>query len=85
MFYHFEKGWNTAQLFRNFNKLFGDTNLTDEKGRGRPSNFDDQVLLTTVKEDESLTTRMLAEDFNVDHTNIVRRLQKLGKVWKLAG
>ena len=28
---------------------------------------------------------MLAEDLNVDHSNIVRRFKKLGKVWKLAG
>ncbi|CAK9818532.1 Histone-lysine N-methyltransferase SETMAR [Anthophora plagiata] len=63
----------------------GDTNLADEKRRGRPSNFDDQAILTPVKEDESLTTRMLAEDFNVDHPTIVRCLKKLGKVWKLAG
>ena len=43
----------------------GDTNLANEKGRGRPSNFDDQALLATVEEDESLTIRMFAEDFNV--------------------
>jgi hypothetical protein len=28
---------------------------------------------------------MLAEQFDVDHSTIVRRLKKLGKVWKLAG
>ncbi|CAD1468581.1 unnamed protein product [Heterotrigona itama] len=61
------------------------SNLADEKGSGQPSNFDDQALLAAVEEDEILTTRMLAEDFNVDHSTIVRRLKKLGKVWKLAG
>jgi transposase len=61
----------------------GDTSLEDKSGRGRPSDFDDQGLLAAVEEDESLTTRMLAEDFNVDHSTIVRRLKKLGKVWKL--
>jgi len=59
--------------------------LEGKPGRGRPSDFDDQALLAAVEEDESLTTRMLAEDFNVDHSTIVRRLEKLGKVWKLAG
>ena len=63
----------------------GDTNLEDEEGRGRPSDFDDDVLLETVEEDESLTTRMLAEQFDVNHSTIVRCLKKLGKVWKLAG
>ena len=63
----------------------GDTSLEDKPGRGRPSDFDDQALLAAVEEDESLTTRILAEQFNVDHSTIVRRLKKLGKVWKLAG
>ena len=62
----------------------GDTNLVDEEGRGRLSNFDDQELLAAVEEDESLTTRMLTVDFNVDHLTIVRRLKTLGQVWKLA-
>ena len=36
-----------------FNKFkSGDTNLADEKGRGRPSNFNDQALLKAVEEDE---------------------------------
>ena len=61
------------------------TSLEDEEGRGRLSNFEDQALLQAVEEDESLTTRMLAEQFNVDHSTIVRRLRDLGKVWKLAG
>ena len=52
-------------------------------GRGRPSYFNEQALLAAVEEDESMTTRMLVEDFNVDQSTIVR-LKKLGKVWKLA-
>ena len=102
--YHFEKGWNATQSFRDLNEVFGkgtiresqverwfekfksgDTNFADEEGRGRPSNLNDQALLVAVEEDESLTTRILVEDFNVDHSTIVRRLKKLGKVWKLAG
>ncbi|KAJ8962291.1 hypothetical protein NQ318_018270 [Aromia moschata] len=57
----------------------GDVNLTDEEERGRPSDFDDQALLTAVKEDESLTSRMLAEDFNGNQSTIVTRLTKLVK------
>ena len=63
----------------------GDTSFEDKAGRGRPSDFDDKALLAAVEEDESLTTRMLAGDFNVNQSTIVRRLKKLGKVWKLAG
>ncbi|CAJ0950922.1 unnamed protein product, partial [Mesorhabditis belari] len=63
----------------------GNTSVDDEPGRGRPSEFDDKALLEAVEEDESLTTRMLADEFNVDQSTIVRHLKKLGKVWKLAG
>ena len=74
-----------SQAERWFKKFkSGDTNLADEEGRGRPSNFEDLALLAAVEEDESLTTRMLAENFNVNHSTIVRHLTKLGKVWKLA-
>uniref|UniRef100_A0A914CD66 Mos1 transposase HTH domain-containing protein n=1 Tax=Acrobeloides nanus TaxID=290746 RepID=A0A914CD66_9BILA len=66
--------------FRRFKS--GNTSLEDEEGRGRRSDFDDQALLAAVEEDESLTTRMLAEQFDVDHSTIVRRLKKLGKVWE---
>ena len=55
--------------FRRFKS--GNTSLEDEKGRGRPSDFDDQALLDAVEEDESLTTRILAEMFNVDQSTIV--------------
>ena len=54
-----------------------DTNLADEEGRGRPTNIDDQALLVAIEDDESLTTRILPEDFNVNHSTIVRRLEKL--------
>jgi histone-lysine N-methyltransferase SETMAR len=63
----------------------GDTSLEDKEGRGRPSDFDDNALIQAVEEDESLTTRMLAEQFDVDQSTIVRHLKKLGKVWKLGG
>ena len=58
----------------------GDTSLEDEEGRGRCSDFDDQALLDAVEEDESFTTQMLAEQFEVGVGTIFRRLKKLGKV-----
>uniref|UniRef100_A0A914CTZ3 PheRS DNA binding domain-containing protein n=1 Tax=Acrobeloides nanus TaxID=290746 RepID=A0A914CTZ3_9BILA len=47
--------------------------------KGWTSDFEDAALLETVEEDESLTTRMLAEQFDVDHSTIVGRLKKLRK------
>uniref|UniRef100_A0A1B0AZC9 Mos1 transposase HTH domain-containing protein n=1 Tax=Glossina palpalis gambiensis TaxID=67801 RepID=A0A1B0AZC9_9MUSC len=93
--YHFEKGWEAAQSFPDLNKLFGAdaiserrcrqwfahfTSLEDKPGRGRPSDFDDQASLTAVEGADSLKTRMLADNFNVHHSTIVRRLKKLRKV-----
>ena len=46
----------------------GDTSLEDKSGRGRLSGFDNQSLLVAVEENENLTTRILAEEFNVDHS-----------------
>ncbi|CAF0983929.1 unnamed protein product [Didymodactylos carnosus] len=74
------------QVRRWFNRFkSGNTSLEDEEGRDRPSDFDNQALLQAVEEDESLTTRMLAEQFDVAQSTIVRRLKKLGKVWTLVG
>lgn len=67
-----------SQVERWFKKFkSGDTNLADEEGRGRPSNFNDKALMTAVKENDKLTTRTLAKDFNVNHSTIVRRLKKI--------
>ncbi|CAF0955466.1 unnamed protein product, partial [Didymodactylos carnosus] len=49
---------------------YNKSSLEDEEGRGRPSDFDDQALLQAVEEDESLTTRMLAEQFDVAQSTI---------------
>ncbi|PRD20649.1 UNVERIFIED_CONTAM: Histone-lysine N-methyltransferase SETMAR [Trichonephila clavipes] len=65
--------------------ILADTSFEDKPGIGRSSDFDDQALLAAVEEDESLRTRMMAEDFNVNQSTVVRRLKKLGKVWKIAG
>ena len=75
-----------SQVERWFQKFkSGNMRLNDDERIGRPSNFDDQALLIAVEEDESLTTRTLAETFNVNQSTISRRLKKLGKVWKLSG
>ena len=58
----------------------GDTSLEDKLGKGRPSDFDFQALLAAVEEDERLTTRMLADNFNMDYSTTVHRLKKLRKL-----
>ena len=50
----------------------GYTNLEDNSGRGRLSDFDDQALLAAVEQDDRSKTRMLTEKFNVDHSTIVK-------------
>src|SRR3569833_2714372 len=83
----FGEGTLGERMVQKWFKRFKDgvLSLKDEEGRGRRSDFDDQAFLDAVEEDESLTTRILAEMFDVDQSTIVRRLKKLGKVWKLAG
>ena len=41
--------------------------------------IDVEALRKAVENDQSLTTKMLAEQFGVDHSTIVRRLKALGK------
>uniref|UniRef100_A0A1B0ACJ1 Uncharacterized protein n=1 Tax=Glossina pallidipes TaxID=7398 RepID=A0A1B0ACJ1_GLOPL len=53
------------------------SSLENKAERGQPSDCDDQALLAAVKEDRSLATRMLADNFNVDHSTMVSRLKKL--------
>ena len=44
----------------------GDKCLDNNLGRGRSSDFDDPAFQMAVEEDESCTTRILVEDFNID-------------------
>ncbi|KAI9578457.1 hypothetical protein GQX74_009031 [Glossina fuscipes] len=55
----------------------GNTSLEDKPRRGRPLDFDDHSPLVAVEGEESLTPRMMANNFNVAHSTIVRRLKKL--------
>ncbi|KAF8771599.1 Histone-lysine N-methyltransferase SETMAR like protein [Argiope bruennichi] len=50
-------------------------------GRGRASDFDDRAFLAAVEGDERLAIQVLANNFNVDHSTIVRRHKKLGKMF----
>ena len=56
--------------------------LTDNPSSGRPIEVDRQAVLEAIEETPSLTTRMLAEDFDCDQKTIVNILHELGKIWK---
>ena len=56
--------------------------LTDNPHSGRPIEVDRQAVLEAIEETPSLTTRMLAEDFDCDQKTIVNILHELGKIWK---
>ncbi|PRD19859.1 UNVERIFIED_CONTAM: Histone-lysine N-methyltransferase SETMAR [Trichonephila clavipes] len=74
----FNKGTISENQCREWFSLFksGDTSLEDKPGRGTPSDLIDHALLKAVEEDESLATRILAEDFNVNQSTVVRYLKK---------
>ena len=57
----------------------GDKDVEDKEGRGRPSELDDDALLEAVEQDESYTTRMLGEEFVVDHSTIAGIFYNLEK------
>uniref|UniRef100_A0A1B0AEX7 HTH_48 domain-containing protein n=1 Tax=Glossina pallidipes TaxID=7398 RepID=A0A1B0AEX7_GLOPL len=57
----------------------GGTSLEDKQAISRSSDFDDQMLLAAAQRDESFTTQMLTDSFNVNHSTIVRCLKKLKK------
>lgn len=56
--------------------------LQDEPRSGRPKELDDDVLKTLVSNEPLLTTREIAEKFDVTHTAIENHLKKLGFVYK---
>ncbi|KAF8770505.1 Histone-lysine N-methyltransferase SETMAR like protein [Argiope bruennichi] len=53
----------------------GGSSVENKPGRDPPSEFDDEALLAAVEGDGSLTTRMLADNFSVDPSTIVRLLK----------
>ena len=60
----------------------GEESLKDDPRSGRPIEVDRHAVLAAIEETPSLTTRILAEDFDCDHKTIVNILHELGKIWK---
>lgn len=60
-----------------------DISLDDKPRSGAPIEFnEDDALLEAIREDSKMTTRELAEKFNVGHATIARHLRRLGLDWK---
>lgn len=70
-------------VFDRFNEFkAGNENLAHRQGAGRPREVDRQAVLNAIEASPSLTTRMLAEDFDCAQSTIVEILKELGKVWR---
>ena len=60
----------------------GDTDVKD-KSRPVPSKkIDCDGILAAIEENPTLTTRMLADDFQCSHTKIEKILHEKGKKWR---
>ena len=57
----------------------GQENIEDQPRSGRPPTIDEDAILEAIEADPTLSTRMLAEDFNCSQRQIVNILHKLGK------
>lgn len=60
----------------------GHEELGDQARSGRPREVDREEVLAAIEETPSLTTRMLADDFDCGKSTIARILHELGKTWK---
>lgn len=57
----------------------GQTDLGDKPRSGRPQEVDRQAVVNAIEEEPSMTTRMLADDFDCHHSTIEEILHKAGK------
>ena len=68
--------------FKKFCK--GDKGLEDEKHSDWPLEVDNDQLRGIIKADSLTTTQKVAEDFNINHSTVIRHLKQIGKVKKLS-
>jgi histone-lysine N-methyltransferase SETMAR len=68
----------TAQeWFKKFRE--GNEDLSDKPRSGRSREVNRQAVVNAIEEDPSMTTRMLADDFDCDHVTILTILHEAGK------
>lgn len=92
MLHEYRLDSNAAEATRRINKARGEGTVGDRFREFKSGNedlthkkgVDRQSVLAAIEESPSLTIRILAEDFDCDHSTIVRILQELGKVWRKA-
>ena len=69
--------YSTAKRW--FSKFRSGNLETDDKRRyGRPREVDRDAVVNTVEDHPSMTTRMLADEFNCSHTEIEKILKETG-------
>lgn len=60
----------------------GDTDVKDKSRPGPSKKIDCDGILAAIEENPTLTTRMLADDFQCSHTKIEKVLHEKGKKWR---
>lgn len=60
----------------------GDTSLSDKERSGAPSTLNKGAIAAAIEANPTLTTRMLAIDFDCSHTSIENVLHEIGKKWR---
>ncbi len=57
----------------------GDESLADKSRSGRPREVHCHAVINAIEDSPSMTSRMLAEDFDCDHALILNILHEAGK------
>lgn len=57
--------------------------LKDKKHTGRPQEIDREAVIRVIEANPTMTTRMLADDFDCHHSTIEEILHEAGKFWSL--
>ncbi|PZQ93416.1 MAG: hypothetical protein DI539_31720, partial [Flavobacterium psychrophilum] len=65
------------ERFREFKA--GNEDLTDKPRLGRPQEIDRQAVINRIEEEPSMTSTMLAEEFDCTHPTILTILHEAGK------
>jgi transposase len=57
--------------------------LKDKDHTGRPQEIDREAVVSAIEENPTMTTRMLADDFDCSHAAIEKILHEAGKILSL--